>query len=116
MLMRFHWGLGVGHTYAHSSPCQNSSVYKKWPKNPPSPCENQDDSSHEEEPNAGDNLEDIINEEAGSASEGEDNGQEEWRSVYSRDSGEENGEDDENEEELLYYDMYGFVDSDGDED
>ena len=111
--MRFHWGLGVGHVYAHRSPCQNPSVYKKWPSNPGSQGDRDvaNDSNYATNP-------DQAGEEEGSASEGEENGGEdlERQSVKSQDSDEEGESDSEHEEELVFYDMYGFVDSDGDDD
>ncbi|KAF7969982.1 hypothetical protein HWV62_25400, partial [Athelia sp. TMB] len=106
MLMRFHWGLGVGHVYAHRSPCHNSSVYKKWPGN----CEDVSESNGTTNPHQ------VVEEEDGSDSEGEENDTEERRSIGSQDSDMDGKSDSEDEEQVVFYDMYGFVDSDGEED
>ncbi|KZP06410.1 hypothetical protein FIBSPDRAFT_764436 [Athelia psychrophila] len=126
MLMRFHWGLAVGHVYTHRSKCDNPSI--SWPHNHrrTSASEATHDESHTR-PGHEDMAEvvqpqaqDISNE--GSDSEGSDVVPEEPDLASSEDEEEEGGGtmqdqgDSDDEEEVGLEDMYGYIDSEGDVD
>jgi len=100
MLMRFHWGLAVGHVYTHQQPCANGSVV--WGNS------GQDLQSRNgpEDPEVSRMDEDIIGSGTdGSGSESDDDDYE------SSEEGEEDNDDDDDERWLDINEMYG---SDGD--
>lgn len=124
MLMRFHWGLAVGHVYTHRLKRDNPSV--SWPNNlrRTSASEATHNESHAR-PGDEDTAEavrsqaqDIVDE--GSDSEDGDVVPEEPDLANSSD--EEGGGtaqdqgDSEDEEEVRLEDMYGYIDSEGDVD
>lgn len=115
MLMRFHWGLAVGHVYTHRSKCKNASVV--WPHARRRTTGN--DNATEDgatQPQA----QDLRDE--GSGSEGDEIVAEELDIDLAGSSDEESGGveqgrgDIEDEDEANYEDMYGYVDSEGDAD
>ncbi|KAF7969636.1 hypothetical protein HWV62_26769 [Athelia sp. TMB] len=128
MVMRFHWGLGVGHVYTHHSTCKNASVYKKWPSKAKTTSNH---STHDSATHAGLNeslVEDdskaleretsqtqCVEKDDGSDSEDEKE-VEEGNSDDCQDEDDQEDLDSGDEEELLFHDMYGYIDSDGDGD
>jgi len=105
MLMRFHWGLGVGHVYTHQQLCtnkamvwSNSQSYSSW--NDPDGTEPSDQTGMEE---------DAIN--SGMGTDG--SGSESDDSDYKLSEGDEESSSDDDDEHLLHtHDMYGSLDSD----
>lgn len=140
--MRFHWGLAPGHVYTHKTKCSNGSV--SWQRagegkgkgkgnrtaSGPSEAEREPEHSVDETPitRRGDTNTDVGGPQAqeqvdeGSASEGDDVEAEQFdidlvdsssEGTVERVEGDPNSGD---EEEVAFEDIYGYVDSEGDDD
>jgi len=103
MLMRFHWGLAVGHVYTHQQPCTNGSVV--WGNS----GQNLQSSNGPEDLEVSNRTrmdEDII----GSGTDG--SGSESDDDDYEPSEDEEDDDDDDDEHWLDTNEMYGSLDSD----
>jgi len=108
MLMRFHWGLGVGHVYTHQQLCTDAAMV--WNE---SECRPKQSSRPEPSNQMG------MEEDIGSGTGTDDSGSESDDSDYKPSEGDEaesgDDEDDSDSEHLLdNEEMYGQHDSDDD--
>ena len=104
MLMRFHWGLGIGHVYTHQQHCTNTAVV--W-YNPDSDSDRGDPSGNDP-----DSLEPTGNDGAGtdgSISDSDDGDYE-----LSEGDGDDESSDDDDECLLDMDEMFGLLHSDDD--
>jgi len=97
MLMRYHWGLGVGHIYSHVQRANGPSA----PTDTQTTSTAADEDSVNEEPPDDDIASDAENPELGFDNRGDD-----WTDI---EEGSENEPEEEDEIIVAMDDMYGFI-------
>jgi hypothetical protein len=112
MLMRFHWGLGVGHVYTHQHLCTNQAVvWRKSNSDSSQSCPLRNDG-----PESSDQMgmgEGVIDSSMGTDNSGSESDDSDYKLSEGDDESSDGDDDDDDDEHLMGVDeMYGLFNSD----